>query len=229
MPHNNKPPKTMDDLASVQKKGKIQELSPRNAPVQGRSKLRSKQIIDVTSELLERVGFDNLNTILIAKEVGISIGSLYHYFPNKHAILYAMALRWLEGIETVLNEIDQWPVESLSVDELVDRMLAINLKVYKKQKAILTLVQAMFSVPALRELDNQHDDLVISRMAALFKRIGIQRHLKERERLARLYLEMTHSIFLVVVNQKGDRAKRTLADLRMMVCTLLHHHLASKA
>ncbi|SIS46402.1 TetR/AcrR family transcriptional regulator [Neptunomonas antarctica] len=229
MPHNIKHLKTMDDSVTVQKKGKVQDLSPRNAPVQGRSKLRSKQIIDVTGELLERVGFDDLNTILIAKEVGISIGSLYHYFPNKHAILYAMALRWLEGIETVLNEIDQWPVESLSVDELVDRMLAINLKVYKKQKAILTLVQAMFSVPALRELDNQHDDLVISRMAVLFKRMGIQRHLKERERLARIYLEMTHSIFLVVVNQKGDRAKRTLADLRMMVCTLLHHHLASKA
>lgn len=209
--------------------GKTQDLLPRNAPVQGRSKLRSKQIIDVTGKLLERVGIDDLNTILIAKEVGISVGSLYHYFPNKHAILYAMALRWLEGIETVLNQIDQWPVETLSIEELVDQMLAINLKAYKKQKAILTLVQAMFSVPELRELDEQHDELVIARMAGIFKRIGIQRHLKERERLARLYLEMTHSIFLVVVNQKGDRAKRTLADLHMMVCTLLHHHLAQTA
>ena len=200
--------------------GKTQDLLPRNAPVQGRSKLRSKQIIDVTGKLLERVGIDDLNTILIAKEVGISVGSLYHYFPNKHAILYAMALRWLEGIETVLNQIDQWPVETLSIEELVDQMLAINLKAYKKQKAILTLVQAMFSVPELRELDEQHDELVIARMAGIFKRIGIQRHLKERERLARFYLETTHSIFLVVVNQKGDRAKRTLADLHMLLCTL---------
>lgn len=204
---------------------KSQDLKPRNAPVQGRSKKRSKEIIDVTSELLERVGFDDLNTILIAKEVGISVGSLYHYFPNKHAILYAMGLRWLEEIDKVLTEIAAWPVEDMPLDELVEQMLAKNLKVYKKQKAVLTLVQAMFSVPALRELDAEHDDLVISRMAAIFKRTGINRHLKERERLGRLYLETSHSVFLVVVHQSGERARRTLADLKFMLCALLQQHL----
>lgn len=201
------------------------DVSPRNAPVQGRSKLRSKQIIDVTGELLERVGLDDLNTILIAKEVGISIGSLYHYFPNKHAILYAMAMRWLDEIEHVLNEFETWSIESMDLDELVTKMLSTNLKVYKKQKAILTLVQAMFSVPELRQLDVQHDDLVIKKMAQVFKRMGISHHLKERERLARVYLETTHSMFLVVVNQKGDRAKRSLNDLKLMIKTLLNTYL----
>jgi len=205
---------------------KAQDLAPRNAPVQGRSKLRSKQIIDVTGELLERVGLDDLNTILIAKEVGISVGSLYHYFPNKHAILYAMGSRWLENVEASLDEIASWPVETMPMDQLVDRMLSLKLKVYKRQKAILTLVQAMFSVPELRELDDQHDELEISRMAEVFKRMGIQRHLKERERLGRLYLEVTHSVMLVVVNQKGERAKRTMADLKMIICNLLNQHLS---
>lgn len=210
-----------------QKKRKSQDLKPRNAPVQGRSKKRSKQIIDVTSELLERVGFDDLNTILIAKEVGISVGSLYHYFPNKHAILYAMGLSWLEEIDKVLTEIGKWPVEEMALEELVEQMLTANLKVYKRQKAVLTLVQAMFSVPELRELDAQHDELVIARMAEIFKRMGINRHLKERERLGRLYLETSHSVFLVVVHQSGERAKRTLTDLKFMLCALLRQHLES--
>ncbi len=186
--------------------------------------MRSKQIIDVTGELLERVGLDDLNTILIAKEVGISVGSLYHYFPNKHAILYAMGSRWLETVEAALDEIDRWPVETLPMATLVERMLALKLKTYKQQKAILTLVQAMFSVPELRELDEQHDELEISRMATVFKRMGINRHLKERQRLGRLYLEVTHSVMLVVVNQKGERAKRTLADLNMIICNLLRQY-----
>ncbi|MBU2966817.1 TetR/AcrR family transcriptional regulator [Amphritea atlantica] len=186
--------------------------------------MRSKQIIDVTGELLERVGLDDLNTILIAKEVGISVGSLYHYFPNKHAILYAMGSRWLETVEAALDEIDRWPVETLPMATLVERMLALKLKTYKQQKAILTLVQAMFSVPELRELDEQHDELEITRMAAVFKRMGINRHLKERQRLGRLYLEVTHSVMLVVVNQKGERAKRTLADLNMIICNLLRQY-----
>lgn len=202
-----------------------QDLAPRSEPVQSRSIRRSKQIIDVTGELLERVGLDDLNTIIIAKEVGISIGSLYHYFPNKYAILYAMGTRWLESIEAVFNEVQQWPLESLETSDLIDKILAIHLKTYKKQKAILTLVQAMFSVKELRELDEQHDELVISHMSDVFKRIGIQRHIRERERIARLYLEVTHSTFLVVVNQNENRAKRTLADLKRMIEGLFMYHL----
>lgn len=209
----------------VNAKQKQQNLAPRNAPVQGRSKKRSRQIIDVTSELLERVGFDDLNTILIAKEAGISVGTLYHYFPNKHAILYAMGLGWLEEIEKVLNDYQRWPVEDMELESLVDQIVSANLKVYKKQKALLTLVQAMFSVPELRELDTRHDELVIAHMAEVFKRMGINRHLKERERLGRLYLEVSHSVFLVVVHQTGERARRTLADLKLMLCSLLNNYL----
>lgn len=207
-------------------KPKKQNLTRRSAPVQGRSKERSKKIMDVTSELLERVGLDDLTTVLIAKEVGISVGSLYHYFPNKHAILYAMASEWLEEVEKVLTTISAWDIENIGLNNLLEQMLALNLKAYKKQKAILTLVQAMFSVPELRELDAEHDDLVISHMASLFKRMGIQSHIKERERLGRLYLETSHSAFLVIVNQNPERAKRTLADLKLMLFALLNQHLS---
>lgn len=212
------------DASKPAARRKAQDLKPRNAPVQGRSKKRSREIIDATGELLERVGLDDLNTILIAKEVGISIGSLYHYFPNKHAILYAMGLRWLEEMEKTLVEMTALPIETMSLDDLLDQMLQLNLKVYKRQKAVLMLVQAMFSVPELRELDTRHDEMMISALAAMFKRMGINRHLKERERLGRAYLEASHSVFLTVVNQKGERARRTLTDLKVMLSALLHHH-----
>ena len=204
---------------------KIADVEPRNAPVQGRSKQRSKQIIDATSELLERVGFDDLNTILIAKEVGISIGSLYHYFPNKHAILYSMGMRWLDEIEIVLKEFDSWDIENIPLSDLLDDMLTTNFKVYKKQKAILTLVQAMFAVPELRELDEKHDEMMITTFARLFKRMGMTKQLKERERLGRVYLESTHAVFVTMATQQGERAKRTQADLKVMVMALLMSHL----
>lgn len=213
-----------DDTGGASYIKKPQSVKPRNAPVQGRSKLRSKQIIDVTGELLERVGFDDLNTIIIAKEVGISIGSLYHYFPNKHAILHAMGTRWLDEIKTVLHAYESWDIENLPLEELVEKMLAKHVKVYKKQKAILTLVQAMFSVPELRELDTYHDDLVIEKMAHIFKRMGINHQLKERQRLGRVYLEMTHSLFLVVAHMKGERAKRTMGDLNFMVLSWIRRY-----
>ena len=60
--------------------------------------MQREKILNVTSDLLKTVGLDDLTTILIAKKVGISIGTLYHYFPNKHAILYALSELWVEKL-----------------------------------------------------------------------------------------------------------------------------------
>ncbi|MFD1383030.1 TetR/AcrR family transcriptional regulator [Rhodanobacter aciditrophus] len=203
----------------------MQPVSPRSEPVQTRSIKRTQQILEVTSELLETVGLNDLNTAIIAKEVGISVGSLYHYFPNKHAILYAMGKTWLDSIEEVLKEIQEWDLEAMSLPVFIDQVVDTNLRTYRQQRAVLRLVQAMFSVPELRELDERHDDMVISQMAKVFKRIGLNKHIRERERIARHYLEVTHSSYLVVVNQNDRRASRTLADLKLMLGCLLEHHL----
>ena len=201
------------------------KVSPRRRPSQQRSRARSQQILDITAELLEEVGVDDLTTNLIAKRVGISVGSLYHYFPNKHAILYALGERWLEQTRTLLQQLQQWPLQTLGLEAFVDRIVDQNLKVYKKQKGVLPLVQAMFAIPELRSLDEFHDEMVITEMAAVFKLLGANKHLSERERIARAYLELTHALLLVVVNQRGQRAKRTLDDLKWMVLALLKRHL----
>ncbi|MCB5162479.1 TetR/AcrR family transcriptional regulator [Marinomonas algarum] len=202
----------------------MQSVSPRSEPVQSRSIKRAQQILDVTSELLETVGLNDLNTAIIAKEVGISVGSLYHYFPNKHAILYAMGKSWLDSIEEVLIDIQEWSLEEMPLSVFIDQVTDINLRTYRQQRAVLRLVQAMFSVQELRELDERHDDMVISQMAKVFKRIGLKKHVRERERIARLYLEVTHSTYLVVVNQNEQRAARTLSDLKLMLTCLLERH-----
>ena len=200
---------------------KSRELSPRRAPLQQRSVARNEQILQVTAALLDAVGFDALTTILIAEEIGISVGTLYHYFPNKHAILYAMAERWLSEVAAALDEIDRWPLGELSSEEFVDRLIGRQLRVYRSQQGILHLVQAMFAVPELRELDRRHDALVIERMSRAFARYGLRGSQNELGRLGRAWLELTHALLLVVVNQSGARSRRTLDDLkRLGVCLI---------
>ena len=75
-------------------------LSPRTNPVQNRARKQREKILSTTAELLKTVGLDDLTTILVAKKLGISVGTLYHYFPNKHAILYALSERWVEKVNS---------------------------------------------------------------------------------------------------------------------------------
>ena len=202
-----------------------EKLKPRRKPRQDRSILRSQQIMEVTAQLLERVGFNDLTTILIAKELGISVGSLYHYFPNKHAILRALAKNWLKEWTQLLDSIDALALEQMTLESVVAKLTDTFIVVYREQKGILPLVQAMFAVPELRDLDEQHDELVISRMSSIFIRIGLRQSKNELSRIARAYLEMTHALLLVVSAQHGIRAKRTLEDLNTVTCCFLSRHL----
>ncbi|MDA9839499.1 TetR/AcrR family transcriptional regulator [Porticoccaceae bacterium] len=197
------------------------KLTPRNQPVQKRAMARRNQILEVTAELLEEVGQDDLTTILVAKRVGIAVGTLYHYFPNKYAIMYALAEQWVGEMDIALQVLEAEDLENISIKKFVDRSIERMLLVYTNQRGLLPLVQAMFGVPELKELDLIHDDLIISAMARMFKRMDIASESNELGRLGRAYLEISHALLLVVVNQSKEDGLKTLGDLKFLSLSLL--------
>jgi AcrR family transcriptional regulator len=66
------------------------QLSPRKPPSQARSRATRQAIIDGAAQLIGRHGLDAFNTNAVAERAGVSIGSLYQYFPNKDAIMVAL-------------------------------------------------------------------------------------------------------------------------------------------
>jgi AcrR family transcriptional regulator len=65
--------------------------SPRKRPTQERSRETVRAILEAAARIFEQVGVDAATTDRIAERAGISVGSLYQYFPNKDAILVALA------------------------------------------------------------------------------------------------------------------------------------------
>lgn len=208
-------------LTGTDQKKRKSQLTPRREPVQARARERTRQILDATGRLLEEVGLDDLTTILIAKEIGVSVGSLYHYFPNKHAILYAMGEQWLAGMTAALEELGQGELEEMSLEAFTGELLERLLAVYREQRGLLPLVQAMWGIPELHELDARHDELVIRHLTKMFLRLGFSCPPNEMNRVARLTLETFHAVFLVIVNQEGVRSQRTKDDLQQMLLTIL--------
>ena len=199
----------------------IRALSPRSKPVQKRALARREQILAATAVLLEEVGQDDLTTILVAKRVGVSVGTLYHYFPNKYAILYALAEQWLGEWNLALLELEAHKIESLSLKKFVEKVMDRTLLVYKNQSGILPLVQAMFGVPELKELDSQHDELIIASMARMFRRLEITEDQAELSRLGSEWMEVSHALLLVIVDQNPTDAARSLSDLKFLSLCLL--------
>jgi len=73
-------------------------LSPRKTPVQVRSANTVEAVFDATIQVLLNGGMARLTTTRVAERAGVSVGTLYQYFPNKQALLAAVLERHLSQV-----------------------------------------------------------------------------------------------------------------------------------
>jgi AcrR family transcriptional regulator len=78
---------------SHMKSNRTESLKPRKKPQQQRSRVTNDTIFEATIQVLLANGLDRITTIQIADRAGVSVGTLYQYFPNKRALLAAVVKR----------------------------------------------------------------------------------------------------------------------------------------
>jgi len=69
----------------------------RKAPRQQRARASVDCVLEAAAQVLEASGDGGFNTNAVAERAGVSIGTLYRYFPDKQSILKALALRETEA------------------------------------------------------------------------------------------------------------------------------------
>ena len=82
-------------------------LEPRKTPVQARSTASVDAILEATIQVLLAIGKERLTTARVARRAGVSIGTLYQYFPNKSSLLQAVLRRHLDGVATAVEHVCQ--------------------------------------------------------------------------------------------------------------------------
>jgi AcrR family transcriptional regulator len=86
---------------------KKKPIKPRKRPIQKRSAQMVDDILRGAIRVLKQQGGRQFNTIRVAEETGISVGSLYQYFPNKESILFQVQYEeWLTTSRRVLGFIE---------------------------------------------------------------------------------------------------------------------------
>jgi AcrR family transcriptional regulator len=89
--------------------------NPRKSASQERSRLTVHAILEATARILIKEGYDRASTNRIAAAAGVSIGSLYQYFPSKEALVAAVSERHsrevLELIRNALVKVAARPIE----------------------------------------------------------------------------------------------------------------------
>jgi AcrR family transcriptional regulator len=104
-------------------------VTPRKRPQQNRSRVTVEAILQATTHILTEEGYHKANTNRIAERAGISIGSLYQYFPNKESLMAALMEQHSNEIaalvESKLQNLFDAPLET-AVPELVRAVIAAH-------------------------------------------------------------------------------------------------------
>ncbi len=132
------------------------KTTPRKRPRQARSQATVDAILSATARVLVRSGYDSLTTNAVASAAGVSIGSLYQYFPNKEALVAALIERHIEEMNAAilaeLARVAKLPVAEAarSVIELTIRAHAIEPELHR---VLTEQVPRVGRLAKLRELD----------------------------------------------------------------------------
>jgi AcrR family transcriptional regulator len=117
-------------------------LEPRKSPVQARSAASVDAILEATIQVLLSVGKERLTTTRVASRAGVSVGTLYQYFPNKSALLQAALKRHLtqvtDAMELVCKEQKGKTLEQM-VTALVATFLDAKMKDAKTSVALYSV------------------------------------------------------------------------------------------
>lgn len=95
-------------------------LTPRKAPRQARSRALVEAIIEATARIFEREGAAVCTTNAVAETAGVSIGSLYQYFPNRHALTAALVAREHESLLSAMQHAAARPDPADRLSGMVD-------------------------------------------------------------------------------------------------------------
>jgi len=78
-------------------------FEPRKTPVQARSTVTVAAISEATIQILLSPGTDRLTTTRVAERAGVSVGTLYQYYPNKQSLLFAVLEDHLDKVSAAVE------------------------------------------------------------------------------------------------------------------------------
>jgi AcrR family transcriptional regulator len=143
--------------------------SPRKQPHQQRAQDTVEALLEATARVLCEHGYDRASTNRIAQQAGVSIGSLYQYFPSKEALVAALidrqAEREFEVARAKMVEVAGAPLR-VAVRELCEASLAAHSVNPKLHKVLFEQVPRLGRLRKLLDLQNRAEQLLCAYLEA---------------------------------------------------------------
>lgn len=146
---------------------------PRKRPRQRRSTETVERILAAAARIFDERGYAGTTTNHVADEAGVSIGSLYQYFPNKDALLVALAERHVDDVTRRFSDrLAALRRERPPLHDTVRALLEVTVELNDTSRLHAILFSDCPRTPALVERLDRFTDLVVGEVAWHLERTG---------------------------------------------------------
>ncbi len=143
--------------------------APRKKPKQERSQATVDAILVATARVLCETGYDRASTNRIALAAGVSVGSLYQYFPSKEALVAALVERHVDEMTSLvkrkLAEVHAAPLTS-AVETMIGAMFAAHAVDPRLHQVLVEQVPRIGRLEKLRNVECEVQALVAAFLSA---------------------------------------------------------------
>lgn len=138
------------------------KLTPRKKGVQDRAKGTVDYIIEAATQILTEHGLKGFSTNKIVERAGVSIGTLYQYFPNKESIIQHLIEKIFTNMaDDMVAVISKLDLKELSLEDAVDRILDQFLSKHEEKSGFFKqFVISLVSVEHLKFMLNNDQRIV---------------------------------------------------------------------
>jgi AcrR family transcriptional regulator len=194
----------------------------RRQPRQARSQERVNQILDVAEQMFIAEGYSATTTNAIATRAKVPIGSLYQFFPDKAAILQALALRYGEMLHQRFLELDPDEMTKLPLADYADRIIDSTDQFftdYPGYHAIFMQVQG--TMPELDAIEAAADAQLIEDLAmSLSQRYG-ELDPADYEAIAFVLVKAIGTLLWLALSQEQVFRQRLVVEMKRLTLSYL--------
>jgi AcrR family transcriptional regulator len=197
-------------------------LSPRKTPRQSRSSVTVSAILDATARILIERGYAATSTNAVAERAGVSVGSLYQYFPNKDALIAALHTRHIEQMRAVIELTFARAIKS-SLDDALRELIEGAVEAHQVEADLHRVLGQQLAGLDVVVAHDSFDRVLEDRVLELLSRHRGEITVRDLRLAAYMLIHSAHALIHTVVIQrpKGVSLKAATNEiLRMMLAYL---------
>jgi AcrR family transcriptional regulator len=200
-----------------------QAPSLRRLPQQERSRARVQRILDAAARVLADSGWEALNTNAIAARAGVPVGSVYQFFPNKEAVVRALAERSLDRLGALVDELASGS-GTAGWEGLMDRFLDALAAFWRSEPGLRAAWLGGQISPDLAALEASVDREAASRVARLLERVRPPLKEEVRRRAAAVLVQVAGPLLSLAARAGPREGAAYLAEAKRLMKAYVKSH-----